>query len=75
MLFAPKGLPEPIKTCFKTALTEVVKSAEYKKLMDKFENEALDLGEDGLKNLLGKTAAFYKEASRRSKDRARRSAG
>jgi tripartite-type tricarboxylate transporter receptor subunit TctC len=62
MAYTPKGIPANIKTCLKEAIDEVVKSPQYKVLMDKFENEAVNLGENGLKELLGKAAAFYKEA-------------
>ncbi len=62
MAFAPKGLPANIKTCLKEAIDEVVKTPQYKVLMDKFENEAVNLGENGLKDLLSKAAAFYKDA-------------
>jgi tripartite-type tricarboxylate transporter receptor subunit TctC len=62
MAYVPKGIPANIKTCLKEAIDEVVKTPQYKVLMDKFENEALNLGENGLKDLLGKAAAFYKQA-------------
>jgi tripartite-type tricarboxylate transporter receptor subunit TctC len=62
MFFTPKGLPPAVKTCLQQAIDEAVKSAEYKVLMDKFENEALNLGEAGLTKLLAATAAHYKQA-------------
>lgn len=62
MYLTPKGLPADIKTCLKQAIDEVVKSESFRAVPVKFDNEPLNLGEDGLKTLLGKTAAFYKEA-------------
>lgn len=61
-LVAPKNLPAAIKTCVKEALDEVVKSAEYKVLMDKFENEALNIGEQGSIEIVSRSAAFFKQA-------------
>lgn len=61
-LVAPKDLPPRIKTCVKEALDEVVKSADYKVLMDKFENEALNIGEQGSIEIVSRSAAFFKEA-------------
>jgi hypothetical protein len=58
----PKGIPADIKTCLKQAIDEVVKSDAFKVVPVKFDNEALNLGEDGLKSLLQKTADFYKTA-------------
>jgi tripartite-type tricarboxylate transporter receptor subunit TctC len=62
LLVAPKAVPAAIRTCLREALDEVVKSPEYKVLMDKFENEPLNLGEDGATALVGRSAAFYKDA-------------
>lgn len=59
MLIAPRGLPDPIKTCLKEALDEAVRSPEYKAQMDKFENEALNLGEEGNRNLNARLSEFY----------------
>jgi tripartite-type tricarboxylate transporter receptor subunit TctC len=62
MLMTPKGLPVAVKTCLKQAIDEAVKSAQYKVQMDKFENEAINLGEEGNVALIRRAAAFYKEA-------------
>jgi tripartite-type tricarboxylate transporter receptor subunit TctC len=61
-LVAPKALPVAIKTCLKEALDEVVKSDDYKALMDKFDNAPLNVGEDGAVGLVSRGAAFYKDA-------------
>lgn len=61
-LVAPKALPAAVKTCLKEALDEVVKSADYKALMDKLENAPLNVGEDGAIALVSRGAAFYKDA-------------
>ena len=58
----PKGLPLPIKTCLKEAIAEAVASPEYKVLMDKFDNEALNLGEEGTIELNRRVFAQYKAA-------------
>lgn len=59
-VFAPKGLPAAIKTCLKEAVDEAVKSPEYKAQMDKFDNEALNLGEEGNIAINRRLADFYK---------------
>lgn len=59
---APKALPAAVKTCLREALDEVVKSADYKALMDKLENEPLNVGEDGATALVNRGASFYKDA-------------
>lgn len=59
MLIAPRGLPEQIKTCLKDAIDAAVKTPEYKAQMDKFENEALNLGEEGNRDLNARLADFY----------------
>jgi tripartite-type tricarboxylate transporter receptor subunit TctC len=61
MFLTPKGLPGPVKTCLKEAIDEVVKSADYKVQMDKFENEALNLGEEKSRELTSRLAKFYKD--------------
>jgi tripartite-type tricarboxylate transporter receptor subunit TctC len=66
-LVAPKTLPAEIKKCVSEALDEVVKSAEYKVVMDKFDNEPLNLGEQGSIDLISRSAAFYKEALAKKK--------
>jgi tripartite-type tricarboxylate transporter receptor subunit TctC len=58
----PKGLPLPIKTCLKEAIDEAVKTPEYKVLMDKFDNEALNLGEEGTIELTRRVSEMYKAA-------------
>jgi tripartite-type tricarboxylate transporter receptor subunit TctC len=59
MLIAPRGMAEPVKTCLKEALDEAIKAPEYKAQMDKFENEALNLGEKGNRDLNARLAEFY----------------
>ena len=59
MLITPGGLPEPVKTCLKQALDEAIRTPEYKAQMDKFENEPLNLGEEGNRDLNARLADFY----------------
>jgi tripartite-type tricarboxylate transporter receptor subunit TctC len=58
----PKGIDPAIRKCLVQAVDESVKSAEYKALMDKFDNAPLNLGEDGARALVGRAAGFYKDA-------------
>lgn len=57
----PKGLPPAIKTCLKEAIDEAVHTPEYKAQMVKFDNEALNLGEEGNVDVNRRLAAFYKD--------------
>jgi tripartite-type tricarboxylate transporter receptor subunit TctC len=59
MLIAPRGMAEPVKTCLKEALDEAIKTSEYQAQMAKFENEALNLGEKGNRDLNARLAEFY----------------
>ena len=61
LFLAPKGLPAAIKTCLQQAVDEAVKSPEYKQQMDKFENEALNLGEEKSVEMNRRQAAFYEK--------------
>jgi tripartite-type tricarboxylate transporter receptor subunit TctC len=56
----PKGVDPAIRTCLVQALDESVNSAEYKQLMNKFDNEPLNLGPDKLLVALERTAGVYK---------------
>lgn len=56
----PKGVDPAIRKCLVEAVDEAVKSAEYKQLMDKFDNEPLNLGPDRLRVALERTADVYK---------------
>jgi tripartite-type tricarboxylate transporter receptor subunit TctC len=58
----PKGLPAAIKTCLQEAIAEAVATPEYKALMDKFDNEALNLGEQGTIELNRRVFDMYKAA-------------
>ncbi|RDJ20360.1 tripartite tricarboxylate transporter substrate binding protein [Bosea caraganae] len=58
----PNGLSPEIKTCLKQAIDEAVNAPEYKAQMAKFDNEALNLGEDGNIEINRRLAAFYKDA-------------
>jgi tripartite-type tricarboxylate transporter receptor subunit TctC len=58
----PKGLPAAIKTCLQEAIAEAVATPEYKTLMDKFDNEALNLGEQGTIELNRRVFDMYKAA-------------
>lgn len=55
----PKGVPADIRKCLVEAVDESVKSAEYRSLMSKFDNEPLNLGPDGLVKALDRTLAIY----------------
>ncbi|WP_181832691.1 tripartite tricarboxylate transporter substrate binding protein [Bosea caraganae] len=59
ILITPRGLAEPVKTCLKEAVAQAVKSPDYEAQMAKFENEALNLGEDGNRDLNARLADFY----------------
>ena len=61
MFLAPKGLTAAIKSCLKAAIDEAIAAPEYKSLMDRFENEPLNLGEEKSRELARSLAAFYKE--------------
>jgi tripartite-type tricarboxylate transporter receptor subunit TctC len=62
VVIAPKGLSSEVGTCLREALDEAVKSAEYKVTMDTFDNEALNLGEEGNRELIKELYAYYKAA-------------
>lgn len=62
VVIAPKGLSPEVGTCLREALDEAVKSAEYKVTMDTFENEALNLGEEGNRELIKELFEYYKAA-------------
>jgi tripartite-type tricarboxylate transporter receptor subunit TctC len=59
MLITPRGLAEPVKTCLKEAIDQAIRTPEYKAQMDKFENEPLNLGEQGTRELNARLADFY----------------
>ncbi|MDF2810646.1 MAG: Argininosuccinate lyase [Microvirga sp.] len=61
MLIAPRGVSDPIKTCLTEAIDEAVRTPEYKAQMDKFENEPLNLGEKGNRDLNARLADFYRK--------------
>ncbi|CAH1693991.1 Tripartite tricarboxylate transporter substrate binding protein [Hyphomicrobiales bacterium] len=58
-LITPRGLPEAVKSCLKQALDDAIRTPEYKAQMDKFENEPLNLGEQGNRDLNARLADFY----------------
>lgn len=60
VFMTPKGLAPEVGTCLREALDEAVKSAEYKTTMDTFENEALNLGEEGTRDLIRDLYDYYK---------------
>jgi tripartite-type tricarboxylate transporter receptor subunit TctC len=62
ILFAPKGLDSAVKTCLTEAVDEATKSDTYGELMAKFDNEALNLGPDGVSNVINDMTEFYKVA-------------
>jgi tripartite-type tricarboxylate transporter receptor subunit TctC len=57
----PKGVPADIQKCLVQAVDESTKTPEYKELMVKFDNEALNLGPEGLKPVLTRTYTLYKD--------------
>jgi tripartite-type tricarboxylate transporter receptor subunit TctC len=57
----PKGVPAAIKACLVQAVDESIKSAEYKSLMGKFDNEPFNLGPDKMLPALERTFAVYKK--------------
>lgn len=59
---APKGLDPAVKTCLQEALDEAIKSDAYADLMVKIENEAFNLGEAGMIEVIQERFALYKEA-------------
>jgi tripartite-type tricarboxylate transporter receptor subunit TctC len=56
----PKGMDPAIKTCLDQALDEAIKTDEYAQLMTKLENNALNLGPDGMLEMIKRVSAFYK---------------
>ena len=62
ILVSAKGLPPAIRRCLAEALDEVIKSADYKLVMDKFENEPRNLGIEGTAKFVQESLSFYKEA-------------
>jgi tripartite-type tricarboxylate transporter receptor subunit TctC len=59
---APKGLDPAVKTCLQEALDEAIASDAYAELMVKIENEAFNLGEAGMIEVIKERYALYKEA-------------
>ena len=62
IFFVPKGVDPAIKACLKCAIDEAVKSEGFAELMKKWDNEALNLGEDGLNRMLADNAKLYRDA-------------
>lgn len=60
--YVPKGIDAAIKTCLEGAIDEAVHSDSYGELMDKFSNQALNLGPAGIREVIVKMAGIYKEA-------------
>lgn len=58
----PKGMEEEIKTCLAGAIDEATRSEGYADLMEKFQNEALNLGPEGVEEVVARMAAFYRDA-------------
>lgn len=58
----PKGAPADIQTCLAQAIDEAVKSPEYGELMSRLENVALNMGPEGTKEAVAKSANLYKNA-------------
>jgi tripartite-type tricarboxylate transporter receptor subunit TctC len=56
-----KGLSPEVKSCLKEAIDEAIRAPEYQALMAKFDNEALNLGEDGNIDINRRLAKFYKD--------------
>jgi tripartite-type tricarboxylate transporter receptor subunit TctC len=59
MFLVPKGMDPAIRKCLIDAVDESVKSADFKVLMDKFDNEALNLGPEGVLASIKKSAELY----------------
>lgn len=59
MLLVPKGMNAAIKKCLVEAVDESVKSADYKVLMDKWDNAAFNLGPEGTLESIKKSAELY----------------
>lgn len=57
----PKGVPDDLKTCIEGVLDEAINSDAYQELMVKFNNRSLNLGSEGLTELIEKTANRYQK--------------
>lgn len=57
----PKGVPDELKTCIEGVLDEAINSEAYQDLMVKFDNQALNLGSEGLTKLIEKEANRYQK--------------
>lgn len=60
--YIPKGMDAALKTCLEGAIDEAVHSDSYGELMEKFSNQALNLGPEGTLAVIEKMAAIYKVA-------------
>lgn len=61
IFFLPKGVPAGIQKCLAEAVEESIKTPEYNDLMTKFDNEALNLGPEGIKPVLERSFNAYKQ--------------
>jgi tripartite-type tricarboxylate transporter receptor subunit TctC len=59
MFLVPKGMNPEIRKCLVEAVDESTKTPEYKAQMDKFDNEALNLGPEGVLASIKKSAELY----------------
>ncbi|UJQ94715.1 tripartite tricarboxylate transporter substrate binding protein [Mariluticola halotolerans] len=60
IFMVPKGAEQPVLTCLENALDEAVNSEVYAELMQRLENEPMNLGAAGTTEVIAKSAAFYK---------------
>jgi tripartite-type tricarboxylate transporter receptor subunit TctC len=61
IFFIPKGVSAGIQKCLVDALEESIKTPEYNDLMVKLDNEALNLGPEGIKPVLDRSFTTYKQ--------------
>lgn len=62
MFLMPKKVDPAVKKCLLQAFGEAIRSDDYQKLMARYNNEMLDLGPDGVEQLVSRLAKFYAQA-------------
>ncbi len=61
IFFIPKGMTTGIQKCLIDAVEESIRTPEYNDLMLKLDNEALNLGPEGIKPVLDRSFTTYKQ--------------
>lgn len=62
ILMVPKGVDPAVKACLEGAIDEAVNSDRYGELMKNFDNKAINLGAEGITEVVEASAANYRKA-------------